>query len=181
MSRLNTYQLGEFFLLDSTFLQLFTQDFSWVNRPGRNQSVTFCCHNEYYQFLLNVFSLVKCYNFVAKIQNNSRFWYFHTFFSSQLNVFILCLCIQALGFKFHFVLFLYSFSPIFYIDFTFHHPMFRIQLFSYSVFFGMVHGHPLENSVVEKYIKCKLYYYIYYILVNKLYFSIAKGNRAKKN
>ena len=39
MSRLNTYQLGEFFLLDSTFLQLFTQDFSWVNRPGRNQSV----------------------------------------------------------------------------------------------------------------------------------------------
>ena len=169
MSRLNTYQLGEFFLLDSTFLQLFTQDFSWVNRPGRNQSVTFCCHNEYYQFLLNVFSLVKCYNFVAKIQNNSRFWYFHTFFSSQLNVFILCLCIQALVYTSIRVQF--PFRTIFILIF----PYFFIlilpsiipcSVFSYSViqfFWGMVHRHPLENSVVEKYRKCKLYYYILYI------------------
>ena len=56
------------------------------------------------------------------------------------------------------------------------------SVFSYSViqfFFGIVHRYPLENSGVEKYIKCKLYYYIIYtiiyILVNKLYFFYSKG------
>ena len=112
---------------------------------------------------------VKMHKFSIFIQN-SILVYRTGHFSSQLNVFILCLCIQALAYtsiRVHFLfrtIFILIFPLIFILILPSIIPcsVFSNQLFSF--FFGIVHRYPSENSGVEKYIKCKLYYYIIYIL-----------------